>query len=99
MINRLSLAGYAAAGLLALAPALGQAQVLSTYILPTCPVTHVPESEGGQKAAAIVGLIVQQIISRGVDMAGAALNEAAKDKVLTPRQSPGRTTPWTPPPA
>lgn len=62
---------------------LAFAQSLQVELRSTCPVTTPPAPAGGQKMAVLAGLLIQQVISKGVDIAGSALAAAAKDKVTT----------------
>ncbi|KRB95794.1 hypothetical protein ASE11_18535 [Hydrogenophaga sp. Root209] len=60
------------------------AQSLRVHIVEKCPVTgpaKPPETPTDMAVAA--GLILQQVISKGVDIAASALTAAAKDKVTT----------------
>ena len=62
---------------------LADAQSLSVELRSKCPVTAPAASGGGQKMAVLAGLLIQQVISKGVDIAGSALSAAAKDKSTT----------------
>ena len=59
------------------------AQALQVEFKPKCPVTSPAGVAGGQKMAVIAGLLLQQVIAKGVDIAGSALTAAANDKVTT----------------
>lgn len=60
------------------------AQSLKVFMLPGCPVTRPAEAAGGAKSMAVLtGIVLEQIISKGVDIASSALTAAAKDKVTT----------------
>ena len=62
---------------------LASAQSLQVELRSKCPVTAPAGAGGGQKMAVLAGLLIQQVISKGVDIAGSALAAAAKDKVTT----------------
>lgn len=58
------------------------AQSLKVFMLPGCPVTRPAEAAGGAKSMAVLtGIVLEQIISKGVDIASSALTAAAKDTV------------------
>lgn len=60
------------------------AQSLKVFMLPSCPVTQPAKAAGeGKKMAVLAGLVLEQVISKGVDIASTALAAAAKDKVTT----------------
>lgn len=72
----------AVAVLLVLLGTTATAQNLNAYIFPACPVTQpVKIGGGGDNVGFLAALVIQQLVSRGVDIAGTALAEAAKDKV------------------
>ena len=62
---------------------LAGAQSLHAELRSKCPVTTPAAAGGGQKMAVLAGLLIQQVISKGVDIAGSALTAAAKDKATT----------------
>lgn len=62
---------------------LAGAQSLHVDLKSRCPITTPAAAGGGQKMAVLTGLLIQQVISKGVDIAGSALAAAAKDKVTT----------------
>lgn len=55
-------------------------QTPQALVLPACPLTE-PGAGVGAKAAPLIGLLVHTVITKGLDMVGTALNEAAKDKI------------------